>query len=237
MNIRLDKYISSALELSRSDSRKVITSGRVTVNGAPVREADMKVGDDDAVIVDGKKLEYEEFIYLMMNKPLGVVCSTKDRAKTVVDLVRDAYPKRKLFPAGRLDIDSTGFVLLTDDGAFAHDILSPSKHVMKRYAVTVDGPITGEVIERFRKGMTLSDGTVLKEADLIAQEGSMSGIVEISQGIYHQIKRMFGEFSLGVTSLHRLSIGGLELDGDLEPGNFRKLTAEEVKTIKEERED
>ncbi len=237
MSIRLDKYISSALELSRSDSRKVITSGRVTVNGALVKQADMRVDDEDLVAVDGQELEYEEFIYLMMNKPAGVVCSTKDRAETVVDLVRDVYPKRKMFPAGRLDIDSTGFVLLTDDGAFAHDILSPSKHVVKRYAVTVDGPITGEVIRRFRGGMTLSDGTVLKKADLIAKEGGTSGIVEISQGIYHQIKRMFGEFSLGVTGLHRLSIGGLELDGDLEPGAFRKLTADEVKRIKEERKD
>ena len=234
MAIRLDKYIATVLGLSRTDARKVISSGRVTVNGTTFRSGDMKVFEGDRVEVDGRYAEYEEFIYLMMNKPAGVVCSTKDKARTVVDLVKEEYPRRELFPAGRLDIDTTGFVLLTDDGAFAHEILSPSKHVVKRYRVTVDGPITRQIADRFRRGMTLSDGTVLKQADLIAAEGDTSGIVEISQGIFHQIKRMFAEFSLNVVSLHRLSIGGLELDPSLKSGEYRKLTMEEVRSIRGE---
>ncbi|MBR5306388.1 MAG: rRNA pseudouridine synthase [Oscillospiraceae bacterium] len=230
--MRLDKYISDAMGISRQDAKKLLSKGAVAIDGKVVKKGDAKVSDANRVLVNGKLLEYKQFVYIMLNKPKGVVSATDDKNDTtVVDLVKADYPKRNLFPAGRLDKTSTGFVLLTDDGDFAHDILAPKKHVSKEYIVTLDAEINGEIIGSFNSGVTLADGTLLKSAVLEATGDPMVVKVVLKQGVYHQIKRMFGVFDIGVNELHRTHIGAVELDDTLEPGQYRELTAEELEKI------
>lgn len=232
MLMRLDKYISDAMGISRQDAKKLLSKGAVAIDGKVIKKGDAKVGDANRVLVNGKLLEYKQFVYIMLNKPKGVVSATDDKNDTtVVDLVKADYPKRNLFPAGRLDKTSTGFVLLTDDGDFAHDILAPKKHVSKEYIVTLDGEINEEIIESFNSGVTLADGTLLKSAVLEATSDPMVVKVVLKQGVYHQIKRMFGVFDIGVNELHRTHIGDVELDSTLAPGQYRELTAEELEKI------
>ena len=232
MLMRLDKYISDAMGVSRQDAKKLLSKGAVAIDGKVVKKGDAKVSDANRILVNGKLLEYKQFVYIMLNKPKGVVSATDDKNDTtVVDLVKADYPKRNLFPAGRLDKTSTGFVLLTDDGDFAHDILAPKKHVSKEYIVTLDGEINEEIIESFNSGVTLADGTLLKSAVLEATSDPMVVKVVLKQGVYHQIKRMFGVFDIGVNELHRTHIGDVELDSTLAPGQYRELTAEEMEKI------
>ena len=229
MLMRLDKYISDAMGVSRQDAKKLLSKGAVAIDGKVVKKGDAKVSDANRILVNGKLLEYKQFVYIMLNKPKGVVSATDDKNDTtVVDLVKVDYPKRNLFPAGRLDKTSTGFVLLTDDGDFAHDILAPKKHVSKEYIVTLDGEINEEIIESFNSGVTLADGTLLKSAVLEATGDPMVVKVVLKQGVYHQIKRMFGVFDIGVNELLRTHIGDVELDCTLAPGQYRELTAEEM---------
>lgn len=257
--MRLDKYISESLGITRSQSRELITKGKVQVDGTLCKKADAKVEDGTAVAVNGKPLrKAEAFVYIMLNKPQGVVSAREDkRDVTVVDLVAADFPRRELFPAGRLDKTSTGFVLLTDDGALAHDLLSPRRHVAKTYAVLLDTPLTEEMVRGFEKGVTLADDTVLAPAGLMPApagtavmpaamarvEGAAEGepvtapdprlaMVELRQGVYHQIKRMFGVFGAGVDGLHRVAIGPVALDAALEPGQWRPLTEEEISILK-----
>ena len=216
--MRLDKYLAETAQCTRSEAKTMLAKGRVQVNGAVCKKGDTQLKDNDTVTVDGAPLRYQKFVYLMLNKPEGVVsASTDKRDTTVVDLVGDAYPRRELFPAGRLDKTSTGFVLLTDDGGFAHDILSPRHHVSKTYRVTV---------------VTLADGTALSPAEVTAlsPDGCTVRVV-LRQGVYHQIKRMFGVYGAGVNALHREAIGGLALDAQLAPGQWRELSDEEVAKI------
>ena len=233
MLIRLDKYISDAAQVSRQDAKKFLSKGMVAVDGKIVKKGDVKVDDAiNVVTVNGKPLQYQKFVYIMLNKPKGVVSATDDKNDvTVTDLVKKDYPKRNLFPAGRLDKTSTGFVLLTDDGEFAHDILAPKKHVSKEYIVTLDAPITDEIIEQFNSGVTLADGTLLKSAVLEKTDEPMVVKVVLKQGVYHQIKRMFGVFDIGVNELHRSHIGGVKLDDSLGDGEYRELTAAELEEI------
>lgn len=167
--MRLDKYLAETAQCTRSEAKALLAKGRVTVNGAVCKKGDTQLKEADAVAVDGKALAYRQFVYLMLNKPEGVVsASTDKRDTTVVDLVGDAYPRRELFPAGRLDKTSTGFVLLTDDGGFAHDILAPKRHVSKTYTVVIDTPLTEEMKAGFASGVTLADGTALSPAEVSA---------------------------------------------------------------------
>ena len=167
--MRLDKYLAETAQCTRSEAKALLAKGRVTVNGAVCKKGDTQLKAADAVAVDGRALDYQQFVYLMLNKPEGVVsASTDKRDTTVVDLVGDAYPRRELFPAGRLDKTSTGFVLLTDDGGFAHDILAPKRHVSKTYTVTIDTPLTEEMRAGFAAGVTLADGTALSPAEVSA---------------------------------------------------------------------
>lgn len=232
MLMRLDKYISDAMGISRQDAKKLLSKGAVAIDGKVIKKGDAKVDDANRVTVNGKQLSYKQFVYIMLNKPKGVVSATDDKNDTtVVDLVKADYPKRNLFPAGRLDKTSTGFVLLTDDGDFAHDILAPKKHVSKEYIVTLDAEINEEIIQSFNSGVTLADGTLLKSAVLEATSDPMVVKVVLKQGVYHQIKRMFGVFDIGVNELHRTHIGAVELDGSLAPGQYRELTGEELEKI------
>ena len=232
MLIRLDKYISDAAQVSRQDAKKYLSKGSVAVDGKVVKKGDVKVSDENSVTLNGKQLTYRQFVYIMLNKPKGVVSVTEDKNDvTVLDLVKKDYPKRNLFPAGRLDKTSTGFVLLTDDGEFAHDILAPKKHISKEYIVTLDASITDEIIEKFNSGVTLADGTLLKSAVLEKTDTPCVVKVVLKQGVYHQIKRMFGVFDIGVNELHRSHIGGVKLDDNLAGGEYRELTQEELSKI------
>ena len=217
--MRLDKYLAETAQCTRSEAKALLSKGRVQVNGAVCKKGDTQLRETDMVAVDGKALNYQQFVYLMLNKPEGVVsASTDKRDTTVVDLVRDAYPRRQLFPAGRLDKTSTGFVLLTDDGTFAHDILAPKRHVSKTYTVVLDTPLTEQMRTGFAAVTALSaDGCTVR--------------VVLKQGVYHQIKRMFGVYGAGVNGLHRDAIGGLALDPALAPGQWRELSADEVSKI------
>ena len=231
--MRLDKYLAETAQCTRSEAKTLLQKGRVTVNEAVCKKGDVQLKAGDAVAVDGKTLQYQKFVYLMLNKPAGVVsASTDQRDTTVVDLVGGAYPRRELFPAGRLDKTSTGFVLLTDDGGFAHDILAPKRHVSKTYTVVLDTPLTAEMQAGFAQGVTLADGTELSPAEVEAlTEDGLTVRVTLKQGVYHQIKRMFGVYGAGVNALHRDAIGGLALDKTLEPGQWRELSDEEVAKI------
>lgn len=231
--MRLDKYLAESAQCTRSEARALLQKGRVSLNGAVVKKADAKVEPGDTVCIDGAPVTWQQFVYLMLNKPEGVVsASTDKRDTTVVDLVGDAYPRRELFPAGRLDKTSTGFVLLTDDGGFAHDILAPRRHVSKTYRVVIDTPLTEEMKAGFAAGVTLADGTALAPAQVEAlTPDGLTVRVVLAQGVYHQIKRMFGVFGAGVNALHREAIGGLALDPALAPGQWRELTAEELEKI------
>lgn len=235
--MRLDKYLSERLGIPRGESRKLAAKGRVTVNGVLTKKADTQIEEATAeVAVDGKPLAgaYQRYVYLMLNKPEGVVSAAQDkRDTTVVDLVKDAFPRRQLFPAGRLDKTSTGFVLLTDDGALAHDLLSPAHHVEKQYVVTLDTPLTDAMRRGFAEGVTLADGETMHPAvvELVSVDG-LTVRVTLRQGVYHQIKRMFGVYGAGVNALHRESIGGVALDASLTPGQWRELTAAEVERLR-----
>lgn len=231
--MRLDKYLAETAQCTRSEAKTLLQKGKVTVNGTLCKKGDTQLRETDVVAVEGRSLAYQKFVYIMLNKPEGVVsASTDKRDTTVVDLLGDAYPRRELFPAGRLDKTSTGFVLLTDDGGFAHDILAPKRHVSKTYTVTLDTPLTAEMKAGFAAGVTLADGTALSPAEVeaLAPDG-LTVRVLLKQGVYHQIKRMFGVYGAGVDALHRDAIGGLALDAALAPGQWRELSDAEVAEI------
>ena len=226
---RLDKIIAKELHLTRSESRQLIKQKRAAVNGKVVTAADTPCREDDTVTADGAVLTRREHVYLMMNKPAGVLSASDGKGeKTVVDLLPDEMRRRGLFPAGRLDKDSTGFVLLTDDGALAHRILSPKRHVEKTYTVMLDKPFDDTVKADFEAGMTLGEETLQPAVLEAANDDRTKATVIIRQGIYHQIKRMFLKHGITVTALRRDRIGALPLDPALEEGEARYLTQEEL---------
>lgn len=230
---RIDKIISNQTGYTRKEVKELIHMKRVTVNGETISKSDLKVNSkNDKITLDGTEIKIKKHIYLMLNKPKGYISATEDKnMKTVLDLLPKEYLHRNLFPAGRLDKDTTGLMLITDDGEFAHDILSPKKHVKKTYKVTIDIPMTEEMITGFKKGVQLNDGEC-KSATLKIT-GSNTGIVTLTEGRYHQIKRMFGCFKAKVTELERIAIGNLKLPNDLTPGENRELTDIELDKIKE----
>lgn len=229
---RLDKIISAQGEYSRRDVKKLAQRGAITVNGKVVKRAEKKIDPDcDQVCVNGKMLVLRTHVYLMLHKPQGVVSASRDTSeKTVVDLVPPAFFRKGLFPAGRLDKDTTGFVLITDDGELAHRILSPRNHVPKTYIAVLDHPISQEHIERFASGILLDGDTLCKPA-LLSPEPDWpeqpAARVVLREGMYHQIKRMFSSMDIQVVALHRIAIGGVALDPHLKVGDCRELTPEE----------
>lgn len=232
---RLDKAIAMQGSLSRSEVKTLIRKGAVTVNGQVVKNADFGVDfDSDTIAVQGKELSLSMHIYLMLNKPKGVVSASEDeKLPTVVDLVPKELWRKGLFPAGRLDKDTTGFVLITDDGEFAHDILSPKKHISKTYHALVNGTITDEMMEGFAKGVTIGEDFTLPASlkKISSEEQGDWGEVILKEGMYHQIKRMFGAYGLKVLELKRVQMGKLPLDPNLEEGKCRELTAEELRLV------
>ncbi len=231
---RLDKVIASQGKLSRSEVKRIAKEGRITVNGTVAKKSDIKVSETDEIAVDGVSLCYKKHIYIMLNKPQGVISATEDRTqKTVLDLVPEELSRPGLFPAGRLDSDTTGFVLLTDDGDFAHRILSPKNHIMKTYHATLRDPLSDEDIGRFRAGLTLGDGTTCLEAHVrVLSEGETTvAEIKICEGKYHQVKRMFASIGNKVLMLRRVKMGALPLDEGLAEGECRELTDGEVKQM------
>jgi 16S rRNA pseudouridine516 synthase len=227
---RLDKIISNRTGISRKDAKAAISSGKVTVSGNVVRSSDYKVSENEEIILDGKKISGNAHVYIVLNKPKGYVSATEDpEQKTVIELVPPELFRNGIFPAGRLDKDTTGLMIITDDGDFAHRILAPRKHVPKKYAVTIDLPVTEEMRSSFENGIELSDG-ICKSAKLL-KTGEYTCEVTLSEGRYHQIKRMFGCFGAKVTELHRLSMGGFSLPENLLPGECRELTEKELALI------
>ena len=233
--MRLDKFVSSQRnDISRSMVRELCRKGQVTVNGKVAKAADAKVSENDIVAVKGVEICYKKFVYIMMNKPQGVVCSTRDgESKTVLELVPPEMFREGLFPAGRLDKDTTGFVLITDDGEFAHDILSPKKHIPKTYHALVDGAITERMEADFAKGVRIGEDFTLPASlkKLSSTPQGDWGEVILKEGLYHQIKRMFGVYGLKVLELKRVQMGKLPLDPQLPEGECRELSEEELRLV------
>ena len=231
---RIDKIIASQGQYSRSEVKKLVKDGRVTLDGKVIKSSDVKADPDkNDIAIDGKSIGYKKHLYIMLNKPQGVVSATEDTDHTtVIDLVPKELKRDGLFPAGRLDGDTVGFVLITDDGDFAHKILSPKNHIMKTYHATLQRPVTHKDIEAFKKGIELKDGTLCLEADVrpIGSDEPMAEI-KICEGKYHQVKRMFAALGNKVVFLKRVKMGELSLDENLEEGQCRELTDEELQLI------
>lgn len=225
---RIDKIIASQGLYSRSDVKYMVNRKRITIDGKVVTSASQKADvDKNEIMLDGKPFVVKKQIYLMLNKPKGYVSATEDKKQqTVLELVPPALKGRDLFPAGRLDKDTTGLMIITDDGVLAHNILSPKKHVQKIYHVELDIPVTEEMQKGFAEGVELNDG-VCKDAKLIIL-GEKTAEVTLREGRYHQIKRMFGCFGAKVVELHRIAMGDLFLPDDLPEGQCRELTEEDL---------
>lgn len=232
---RLDKIISSQSTFSRKDARNLIKDGGVKVNGEVVTSPDAKFDmESDTLALFDKAFKVKRFVYIMLNKPAGILSAAKDvRAKTVIDLLPEKIYRRGLFPTGRLDKDTTGFMLITDDGDFAHRILSPKNHVFKTYEARLKHPLEDGAAERLERGITLSDGTACLPAyiEVLEEEDRPLIKVKIREGKYHQIKRMFAALGNEVVALKRTKIGDLALDDNLKSGECRKLTKDEVARI------
>ena len=230
---RLDKIIASQGRYSRKEVKKLVSAGRISINGKKINKSDTKIDIDNTKIeIDGTEIKIKNKIYLILNKPKGYVSSTEDkRDKTVLDLVPESLFHKDLFPAGRLDKDTTGLMIITNDGNFAHDILYPKKHVKKNYKVEIDIKMTEKMIEAFKKGVVLKDGICKPSMLKILDE--KIGIVTLTEGRYHQIKRMFACFGAKVINLHRICMGNLLLPKDLKPGECRELTKEEIDKLQE----
>lgn len=217
--------------MTRSEAKKAISAGRVTVNGSAVKSGSVHV--DGAVALDGQAVEYQRYFYIMLHKPAGYVCANRDtRSKTVFDLLPAEYQKKDLFVCGRLDKDTTGLVLLTNNGDVAHRLLAPKKDVFKEYLVTLREKVTEEDIQRLKQGIVLNDGLHCKPAYFEPLEPTR-GLMRISEGKFHQIKRMFAALGNEVIALHRCSIHGLSLDPELPEGACRYLTDQEIISIED----
>lgn len=231
--IRLDKYLSDAEGLTRSQARQYIRAGRVSLNGQVQKKGDSKVDPDlDQVMVDGRQSVYEEYLYYMLNKPQGVISARSDpKEKTVIDLID--CRGHALFPVGRLDKDTEGLLLLTDDGDFAHRLLSPRKHVDKCYLAIVDKPLEEEDVLKVKEGLDIGDEKKTMPAHLVLEGPDPEGRgftirVTIQEGRYHQVKRMMEALGTKVLYLKRESMGRLKLDPELALGDYRPLRPEEL---------
>ncbi len=230
--MRLDKLLSAGLGLgSRTDVKKMIRAGRVRVEGFEKIKPETCIDPErDRVYVDGKIMKYREFVYLMLNKPAGVISATRDgRHKTVLDLVPEEYLHFDIFPVGRLDIDTEGLCLLTNDGALAHRLLSPKHHISKIYYAEINMPLGESDIELFKSGIVLDDGYICMPAELeICSHNTKCAYVKICEGKFHQIKRMFESAGKSVLYLKRIKMHHLTLDENLSSGEIRELTEEEI---------
>lgn len=226
--MRLDKFLSDCTDMSRKEIKELIKKKQVSVSGEIVTRPETQVDATSEVTVCGAAVSYKKFVYLVLNKPQGYVSATEDRDyPTVCDLVAEDYGHFNVFPAGRLDIDTEGLLILTNDGGFAHDIMSPKKHVYKRYFARLDKPVDKTDIAEFLKGMEFKDFTA-RPAKLEVTDNLCEAYVEIAEGKFHQVKRMFERVGKNVEYLKRVSIGGLTLPEDLEMAKAREMTLEDI---------
>ena len=237
--MRLDKFLVACAVGSRTEVKNFLKSGCVTVNGKKEKSAKSQINEEtDEICFDGQKLEYEEFVYYMMNKPQGVISATEDpKHKTVLDLLDDYARAKEVFPVGRLDIDTHGLLLLTNDGKLAHALLSPKRHVDKTYLAQINGVMTDADIEAFAQGIPFKDFTCQPaklELVSIDREKNQSLVrVTIAEGKFHQVKRMVAYCGKEVVDLQRLTMGTLTLDEDLKRGEWRRLSKEELEGLLE----
>ncbi|MCL1695313.1 pseudouridine synthase [Lysinibacillus sp. BPa_S21] len=234
--MRLDKLLSNMGYGSRKEVKQLLKQKAVTVDGAYVKDAALHVDPEKQEIsVFDERVMYTEFVYFMMNKPPGVISATEDlRDETVIDLLDPLHQHFQPFPVGRLDKDTEGLLLITNDGVLAHNLLSPKKHVPKVYYAQIEGIVTEDDCEKFAQGVELDDGYVTKPGELIILKSAQQSEIEltIQEGKFHQVKRMFEAVGKRVTYLKRLSMGSLKLDDSLELGEYRELTAEELAYLK-----
>ncbi|MGN1137559.1 MAG: pseudouridine synthase [Oscillospiraceae bacterium] len=230
---RLDKFLSTQLGITRSEAKELIKRRVVTVGGTIAKLFDMKIDPErDVVCSEGKEVAYRKHIYIMMNKPQGVVCSTRDgESQTVLELLPDSIRREGLFPAGRLDKDTEGFVFITDDGVLAHNILSPKRHVDKTYFARLEKPADEADVKAFESGMEIDGGDVCLPARLEILADAHEVLITIREGMYHQIKRMAQARNNKVLYLKRLSIGNVKLDESLAPGEWREMLHKEIENI------
>ena len=220
---RLDKLLTQSGLYSRSEARELIRSGRVSVDGETLRRPEVKAAEDAAVFVDGEEVNCSLCRYFMLNKPAGVLSATDDRSQpTVLDLLPREIRALGLFPVGRLDKDTTGLLLLTNDGDFAHRVISPKHGVVKTYLAVTASPVDAEDVRAFREGITLADGTRCLPAVLEPLDGCRCRVL-VSEGKYHQVKRMLAACGKPCTALERTAVGALELDPELPRGGWREL--------------
>ena len=235
--MRLDKFLVACAVGSRTEVKNLLKAGRVTVNGKKEKSAKLQINEErDEIRFDGQVLEYEEFVYYMMNKPQGVISATEDtKHRTVLDLLDDYARAKEVFPVGRLDIDTHGLLLLTNDGQLAHALLSPKRHVDKTYLAQVEGIMSQEDVDTFAKGISLKDFTCqpakleLVSVDSVKNQSLVR--VTIAEGKFHQVKRMVAYCGKEVVDLQRLTMGTLALDENLERGEWRRLTREELENL------
>lgn len=232
--MRLDKYLTNFGIGSRTQVKELIKKGKIKVNNEIVKKPELHIDEEkDNVQFDGLDLDYNKFYYYMLNKPAGVLTAVSDNnCKTVLDLL-DVTPKKGLFPVGRLDKDTEGLLIITNNGPLSHELLSPNKHVDKTYYVELNGSLVENDIELFKKGLDIGEKNLTKPAKLEIMEDSTKAYITITEGKYHQVKRMFTSIGLTVTYLKRMSMGPITLDETLKPGEYRKLTEKEVKLLTE----
>ena len=236
--MRIDKYLANMNVGSRKGVHVLIKKGIITVNGDVVKTPKQQVKESDEVLVDGQEVNYQKYHYFLMNKPKGVLSATEDRSqRTVISLLKPQDQYQVITPVGRLDKDTTGLLLLINDGQLNHELLAPNKHVDKIYRAKIAGVADEDTVKTFASGMTLGDGTKLKPAKLTVlkqdtEHDSSEIEIKIREGKYHQIKRMFGAVGMKVVELERISMGNLKLPEDLKRGNYIELSLEEVNKIK-----
>jgi len=230
--MRLDKLLSECGLASRKEIKQMIKCGRVCVDGAVAVSPEQKLDPEQSTVtLDGEAIRYSRFHYYMMNKPAGILSATDDgKQRTVLDIVTPEMKKMGLFPVGRLDKDTTGLLLLTDDGEFAHRVISPKSEIVKVYHAVTDGAVNSADVLAFKERLVLGDGTKCLPAELTPLEDG-SCLVHVMEGKYHQVKRMLASRGKPVVKLNRLSIGGLSLDSALNQGDFRELTAQELCSV------
>lgn len=235
--MRVDKLLSNVGVASRAELKKYCKQGLISVNGKVINNPGIQVdSENDEVMFNGEKIVYREFIYIMLNKPDGYISATFDKHDPIVlDLIDSSYLVFEPFPVGRLDKDTEGLLVLTNDGQLSHRVLSPKKHVPKTYYAKIQGKVTEEDILAFEKGVILDDGYETMPSQLkILKSNDISEIeLTIHEGKFHQVKRMFESVDKKVVYLKRISMGKLKLDESLELGEYRELTEEEVKLIEE----
>jgi len=229
---RLDKILSNENLLSRSETKKAIKNKEIKVNGVVVKSSDIKIDEiNDIITYKDIVVTFHKFIYIMINKPLGVVSATNDKnEKTVIDLINNEYYRKDLFPCGRLDKDTSGLLIITNDGESSHKRLSPKNHVEKEYLFKLSFDLDNHYIEELESGVTLEDGLKTKPSK-IKMFNKKEGSIIITEGKYHEIRRMFAYCHNNVEELKRISFGSIKLDTNLKPGEYRLLTEDEIKSF------